>query len=583
MLWKTLHVGHSAHVAILEARPELLDAVTELRERLAVARFPLGLPGAERARRTRDELMAQLDGYLLPRLREPRAPLLAVVGGPTGAGKSTLVNSLVGRRVSEAGVLRPTTWTPVLVCHPDDRRWFTGRRVLPRLGRVTWPQRRNRGDRRGERGEPVMVVETDTAVPAGLALLDAPDVDSLVPGNRELAAELICAADIWVLVTTATRYADALPWHLLRSAREYDVTLVTVLDRVPHQVAAEVARHYATLLERAGLPDVPRFTVPELPEAAGGGSGVLPATAVAGLREWLGLRALDPAARAAAAARTAGGTLASLRGRVAELAGACAAQYATAVRLDQRLADAYGEAARRVRACLAGGGLLTGQVRAHWLAFPDDASGEELLDALVAALAGLLGEAVAAADAGTDAAWRREPGAPAGGGDAAEAVRDRVGVQVRKLRRCLEELVEEAHAFSGLGAPLGTGSLRTASLRTGPLRSGPLRPAAAPPAEMSGEDTETAALLAVALMGGKTAAVAQQILAGALGAAAASRLRQQGQRMLNDCVDRVLAAEQARRGEPVHRLAITPDHQVELVAAFSAVRARQAAPAPVRS
>jgi hypothetical protein len=570
MLWKTLHVGHSAHVAILEARPELVDALTVLRECLVRARFPLELSRAERARRTRDELLAQLDGYLLPRLREPGAPLLAVVGGSTGAGKSTLVNSLVGRRVSEAGVLRPTTVTPVLVCHPDDRRWFTGRRVLPSLGRVTW-QRRDLGQRE-DRGEPVMVVETDSALPAGLALLDAPDVDSIVPANRELAAELVCAADVWVLVTTATRYADALPWHLLRSAREYDVTLVTVLDRVPHQVAPEVSRHYATLLERAGLGDVPRFTVPELPESAGGGSGVLPATAIAGLREWLVRRALDPAARASAAARTAEGALASLRGRVAELAGACAAQYATAVRLDQRLDEAYGDAARRVRACLAGGGLLTGQVRALWLAFPDDSSGAELLDALVETLTGLLAEAVAAADAATDAAWRREPGAPAGGGDAAGSVLDRAGVQVRKLRRCLEELVEEARAASGVGVPLGTGSLRAATTAKTPSTQ-----------DLTGEETETAALLAVALLGGKTGAVAQQILAGALGAAATTRLRQQGARLLNDCVDRVLAAERARRGEPLHRLAVTADHQVGLVAALSAVLARHAAPAAARA
>ncbi|MGW7595508.1 dynamin family protein, partial [Streptomyces rubiginosohelvolus] len=65
--------------------------------------------------------------------------LLAVIGGSTGAGKSTLVNSLVGRRVSEAGVLRPTTRTPVLVCHPDDQHWFAGVRVLPQLTRVWLP------------------------------------------------------------------------------------------------------------------------------------------------------------------------------------------------------------------------------------------------------------------------------------------------------------------------------------------------------------------------------------------------------------------------------------------------------------
>ncbi|MDI5982909.1 hypothetical protein, partial [Amycolatopsis magusensis] len=36
-------------------------------------------------------------------------------------------------------VLRPTTRTPVLVCHPDDHHWFAGPRVLPRLHRVWVP------------------------------------------------------------------------------------------------------------------------------------------------------------------------------------------------------------------------------------------------------------------------------------------------------------------------------------------------------------------------------------------------------------------------------------------------------------
>ncbi|MEH6374596.1 dynamin family protein, partial [Streptomyces sp. KLMMK] len=279
----------------MEVRPRLLDALSALRDRVDAARFPLPLPGAARARRNRAELLAQLDDYLVPRLCAPEAPLLAVVGGSTGAGKSTLVNSLMGRRVTEAGVLRPTTRTPVLICHPDDHHWFAGQRVLPELRRVwvpaqdfttlydTDPEGR-RGDEDDAAEPPSLRIETDRAMPPGLALVDAPDIDSLVERNRELAAELICAADIWVLVTTATRYADAVPWHLMRTAKEYDVTLVTVLDRVPHQVATEVSRHYGALLAAAGLGDVPRFTIPELPESAGGGTGLLPDTAVAGLR-----------------------------------------------------------------------------------------------------------------------------------------------------------------------------------------------------------------------------------------------------------------------------------------------------------
>ena len=73
----------------------------------------------------------------------------------------------------------------------------------------------------GEDGRHVLRVETADTLPAGLALLDAPDIDSLVAENRTLAAQLICAADVWIMVTTAARYADAVPWHLLRTAKEY--------------------------------------------------------------------------------------------------------------------------------------------------------------------------------------------------------------------------------------------------------------------------------------------------------------------------------------------------------------------------
>ena len=66
--------------------------------------------------------MAQLDDYILPRYRSLDAPLLAVVGGSTGAGKSTLVNALVGHPVTRAGAIRPTTRQPILLHHPARRR-----------------------------------------------------------------------------------------------------------------------------------------------------------------------------------------------------------------------------------------------------------------------------------------------------------------------------------------------------------------------------------------------------------------------------------------------------------------------------
>ncbi|MFI6205145.1 dynamin family protein [Streptomyces sp. NPDC051041] len=526
----------------LDVRPQLLDALLTLRNRVAAARFPLPLAGAPRARADRDELLAQLDDYLVPRLKEPEAPLLAVVGGSTGAGKSTLVNSIVGRRVSEAGVLRPTTRTPVLVCHPEDHHWFSGMRVLPGLTRVWVPQRDPADDLLlpGEDPARLLRIETVETLPPGLALLDAPDVDSLVSDSRVLAAELICAADIWVMVTTAARYADAVPWHLLRAAKEYDVTLVTVLDRVPHQVVTEVARQYGALLTRAGLGDVPRFTVPELPESAWGG-GLLPATAVAPLRTWLVHQTQDPAARQHVMARTARGVLDSLRSRTPELAGAAAAQYAAALRLTAAVDGAYDAEHARVRGRLRGGAVLAGDALKRWRAFPLDCSAGELLDSLTESLSTLLLCAVTAADERVDEAWRREPAAAAPElarpERSAEGLEHRVELAVRRWRRELEEYAEEEVRELDRGV--------------------------APDPEA------VTALVATALLGGRRARGSGERLAERIGAHGALRLRDRGGRLLTGLVDRVLRAERERRLAPLDALDVHPESQAGLIAALS--------------
>lgn len=541
----------------MDVRPQLIDALSALRDRVAAVRLPLPLPGAERARQTRVELLAQLDDYLLPRLKDPEAPLLAVIGGSTGAGKSTLVNSLVGCRVSEAGVLRPTTRTPVLVCHPDDHHWFAGVRVLPQLTRIWLPPGQTPDPdglddlaARGKDGEAALRVETALSLPRGLAILDAPDIDSLVVRNRVLAAELICAADVWVMVTTASRYADVVPWHLLRTAKEYDAALVTVLDRVPHQVIAEVSRQYAALLTRSGLGDVPRFTIPELPESTGGGSGLLPASAVAPLRAWLAHRAQDPAARQQAVGRTASGVIESLNVRMPALASAVAAQYAASVRLTAAVDEAYGKEATRIRRRLKNGAVLSGDARTRWRGHPLYSSPEELLEALVDSLVALLQCSVSAADEQIRTHWRREPagalfrfegaGREAGGWGPAEDVEGRIAVAVRRWRRVLEELAEEE------------------------VRQ--LDRSVAPAPE------SVAALLAAALLGGRRARAAGEQLAERIGAQGALRLRDKGGEQLTTTLDQVLGGERERRLAPLDALDVAPEPQAELIAALSVLQ-----------
>ena len=139
-----------------------------------------------------------------------------------------------------------------------------------------------------ERGRPVAPLLTQ-----GIAILDAPDVDSVVEENRDLAATLLAAADLWVFVTTAARYADAVPWALLRQAAERDVVIAVVLDRVPEGTGTDVENDLRRRLADAGLADAPVFSVPETRLDA---EGFLPDGVVAPLRSWLTGLAEDAAA-----------------------------------------------------------------------------------------------------------------------------------------------------------------------------------------------------------------------------------------------------------------------------------------------
>ncbi|HZB51108.1 MAG TPA: dynamin family protein, partial [Mycobacteriales bacterium] len=341
-----------------ESLPELPAALTELRDRVAAVRLGLEVPGAADARRARSELVGQVDDYLLPRLAQLDAPLLAVVGGSTGAGKSTLVNTLVGADVSPAGVLRPTTRSPVLVCAPGETHWFEAARVLPGLARVT-------GDGAAAGNARTLRVVAHPAMPAGLALLDAPDIDSVVAENRELAAQLLAAADLWVFVTTAARYADAVPWDLLHTAQQRGTALAVVLNRVPPDAVDEVTPHLGGMLREGGLSRAALFPVPEAPLAG----GRIPEAGVAALRGWLTGLAADAAARAEVVRSTLDGALRSMGERVPALARHAAEQAAAAGTLRDEVDARYAAACREVDDGVRGGSVLRGEVLARWQEF----------------------------------------------------------------------------------------------------------------------------------------------------------------------------------------------------------------------
>jgi energy-coupling factor transporter ATP-binding protein EcfA2 len=330
----------------------------ELRDELFYLAFPLATGDAATGAKARDAVVHQIDDYLVPRLRRFDAPVLAVVGGSTGSGKSTLVNSFLRVQVSRTGVLRPTTRSPVLVHHPGDAEWFRSRRVLPSLARDFGAEEALAP------GDPItaMRLVSSDAVPVGLALLDAPDIDSVVDSNRAVAAQLLSAADLWIFMTTAARYADAVPWGFLQEAAERSAALCVVLNRVPPDAVADVRQDLARLLADNGLAATPIFTIIEGPTEA----GLLPRELVEPLARWLRSLVEDSAARAVVVRRTLGGALAAVRGRVAVAAAAADEQAATARRLRDAVAGSHRAALERFDVAMSDGTLLRGEVLARW-------------------------------------------------------------------------------------------------------------------------------------------------------------------------------------------------------------------------
>lgn len=335
---------------------QMVTSLVRLRGALQAARLPLEIPGVADQRTAQQEMVDQLEDYVLPRLMTIDAPLLAVVGGSTGAGKSTLVNSLVGRRVTEPGVLRPTTRSPVLVHHPDDAVWFGQDRLLPDLERVSHAT---------TDPEALQLVASET-MPVGLAILDAPDIDSVEERNRTLAAQLLAAGDLWLFVTSAARYADQVPWEFLRQAAERSTAVAIVLDRTPEEAVQTVSTHLARMLASRGLKDSPLFTVNE---GTVSDEGLLEAAYVADIRGWLESLAADSEARAAVVKQTLDGAIRTLTRRSHGVADATAEQVAAVRRLREDADTAYDQAIEAVTAATADGTLLRGEVLARWQEF----------------------------------------------------------------------------------------------------------------------------------------------------------------------------------------------------------------------
>ncbi|MGJ9494535.1 dynamin family protein [Actinotignum sp. GS-2025a] len=375
-----------------------LPSLERVRQALENLSFPLPTPGAADGRDARTDALHQLDDYVLPRLRCLDAPLVAVVGGSTGSGKSALVNALVGAPVTASSALRPTTRIPVLAHAPGEEAWFSDDRIFPGLARLSGDGAALADERSGTGVATVVndgaveatngtapsreIVNDGAAaansapaaqasgeirlvdspqVPRGLALVDSPDIDSVEGDNRRLAGQLLQAADLWIFVTTAARYSDAIPWALLDEAAARNIVIAVVLNRVPVGDAAAIRPDLIRRLEERGLGSAPLFVITEYPGAPG-----IPEADVAPLREWLAGLARDERSRASVARQTLSGALGSLADTCAQARASYREQVEEAKRLDADVTSALKETRASIESAIADGTVLRGEVLRRW-------------------------------------------------------------------------------------------------------------------------------------------------------------------------------------------------------------------------
>ncbi|WP_405897779.1 50S ribosome-binding GTPase [Streptomyces sp. NBC_00727] len=242
-----------------------VDSGSPLRPRLDALRELVGLSRARLDRAALAEAGRVLDEAAARQRLSSRHTVVAIAGA-SGSGKSALFNALAGAQLSETGLRRPTTSSP-LACS-----WTDGAAGL--LDRLAVPGRLRR--------RPQPAAAADEAL-QGLVLVDLPDHDSAARGHRDQVDRVLALVDAVIWVVDPEKYADAaLHERYLRPlAGHAEVTFVVLnqIDRLPGEAADLVLDDLRRLLDEDGMAlgehGEPGATVLSLSALTGEGVGEL--------------------------------------------------------------------------------------------------------------------------------------------------------------------------------------------------------------------------------------------------------------------------------------------------------------------
>ena len=138
-------------------------------------------------------------------LGQAQQPLLTVLlFGPSGVGKSQLLNALAGDVVARSHYERPTTRVPTVYAHAD----------------VDVQRLFEYGTELGEMAQqPANIVRHMREPLRNIVIVDAPDIDSYQREHREQVMRLLPMMDIVLYVVTSQTYLNDLGWQTVLKER----------------------------------------------------------------------------------------------------------------------------------------------------------------------------------------------------------------------------------------------------------------------------------------------------------------------------------------------------------------------------